>query len=222
VVISDKTGGGGLERWLPLSGVVFVVLTIVAIVGIGGDTPDSGASAARVASYYGDHHLRQSIAAFVLAASVPFLVFFGVYLATRFRVGVAGRSIWQLVLLAGVAVAAALWVVSAFVHFALADGADQGVSAAVLQGLNVLDSDSWIAYNSGLGVMMLGAAGTLMPASAGYRRLGWVAAVLGILLFIPFADFFGLLLTGIWIIVVSIMCSRKAAHTEARSIPETS
>ena len=57
--------------------------------------------------------------------------------------------------------------------------------------------------------MMLGAAGSLIPR--GSRALGWSALVLGIALFIPFADFVALLLTGIWIIVTSILQFRGSA-----------
>jgi lysophospholipase L1-like esterase len=68
--------------------------------------------------------------------------------------------------------------------------------------------DSHIVATAGLGVMMLGATGTLL--ARGLRRLAWPALVLGIALFIPVADFFAFLLTGIWIIVVSITLSRGA------------
>lgn len=67
---------------LPLSGIVFVVLALLAVVGLGGSTPDSDASGAKVLSFYDAHTARQSIAAFVLAASVPFIVAFAATLAT--------------------------------------------------------------------------------------------------------------------------------------------
>jgi hypothetical protein len=69
-------------RVLPLSGVVFVVLAVLAVVVLGGDTPGNDAAAAEVFSFYDAHTVRQAIAAFVFAVSVPFLVFFGVSLAT--------------------------------------------------------------------------------------------------------------------------------------------
>jgi hypothetical protein len=81
----------------------------------------------------------------------------------------------------------------------------------------MLDGDNWILFNSAVGVFMLGAAGTLLSArtSAGYRRLGWVALILGIVAFIPFADFFGLLISGLWIIATSIMLSRTVTSNQA-------
>ena len=206
-VVSGKPGSPA-ARWLPASGIAFVVLAVLSIVVFGGDTPDDNASAARVASYYNAHQNREVVAAFVLAASVPFLAAFGVYLATIFPNRHAQRSVGNYLLLVGTAVASAVWLVTSLLVFALADGADR-LSASTLQGLNLLDADSWIAFNAGLGVFMLGAGATLIPATGGYRRLGWAAGGLGVLLFIPFADFIALLLTGIWILV-----SQRHAHPQ--------
>jgi hypothetical protein len=94
------TVDGGSLRWcllLPLSGTVFVVLAVVGIVGLGGDTPSSGASAAKVLSFYDAHSTRQGIGAFILAASVPFLVAFGASLTTALWPAESGRlSVWEL------------------------------------------------------------------------------------------------------------------------------
>src|SRR5512143_1994580 len=92
----------------------------------------------------------------------------------------------------------------------LADGADH-LSAAGLQVLNLVDGDAWVAWNAGIGVMMLGAAGSLLSRRAGSRRLGWTALVLGALLFIPYADFFALLATALWILATSAVLHRQAA-----------
>jgi hypothetical protein len=198
-----------LKRLLPLSGIVFVVLTVLAIVVLGGNTPDTDASASKVLSFYDTHTVREEVGVFVLAASAPFLVFFGVSLATALSPTDAGRTpVWERVLIGGTVLVAAAWLVTASIHFALTDGADQGISATALQALNVLDGNTWILFNSALGVMMLGAAGSLIPRARAYRWLGWAALILGLALFIPFADFFALLLTGVWIIVTSVMLFR--------------
>jgi hypothetical protein len=198
-----------VRRVLPLSGVVFVILAVLAVVVLGGDTPSNDASGAEVLSFYDAHTVRQAIAAFVFAVSVPFLVFFGVSLATAaWPEGADRRPVWQYVLIGGSGLAGAVLLVSAWVHFALADGGDNTLSPEALQALNVLDADSWVAFNSAFGVMLLGAAGCLIPRPGRHRWLAWAALVLGILLFIPFADFFALILTLVWMVVVSIMLFR--------------
>lgn len=207
-----------VRRLLPLSGIVFVVIIALGIIVISDSTPDTDASAADVASYYGSHEIREAVSAFVLAATTPFLIMFAARLATAGWA--AGRSrVWPLMLVGGSILTAAIFLVGAAVHFALVDGADNGVSADALQALNLIDGSTWVAFNAGLGVMMLGAAGSLIPLARTYRWLGWVALVLGIALFIIFADFIALLLTGIWIIITSVVLFRDRDLEEVQAAP---
>ena len=206
-----------VRRLLPLSGIVFVALLVVPVVVLGGDTPDSDATGAEVASFYGDEVVRQGIAAFLLAASTPFLVFFASALAAHLGLGVRHehRPIWERVVLAGSAITAAAAVLAALIHFALADGADNNASPEALQALNVLDGNVWLPFNSGLGVMMLGAAGLLLTETRLPRWLGWVALVLGVGLFIPYVDFFALVVTLIWIVAASVMLYRGSSSADS-------
>ena len=209
--ISRETGT--LQRWLPLSGLAFVVIVVVTFAAVAGDTPESEASAAKVASFYDAHEGSAWASAFLLAAAAPFLVVFGVNLAlSLWPEGPGRRPVWPTVLLLGSALGAMSFLVGAHGVLAVADGVDH-LTPETLQGINIIDSDSWIVFNSALGVMMLGAAGSLIPR--GSRALGWSALVLGIALFIPFADFVALLLTGIWIIVTSILQFRGSASLVA-------
>jgi hypothetical protein len=204
------------RRVWALSGVAFVIIALGGVVVFGGDTPDTGASAAKVVSYYGDHTTRQSIAAFVLAASVPFLVLFGIYLASFSGRGSDAREpiLWRRLLMAGTVVEAAMLLATALIHFALTDAVDQGVTGDAARALNMLDGDSWIAWNSAFGVMMLGAGGTVLT-TPWPRWMGWLALALGVLLFIPYADFFALLVTLVWIIVTSIYLYRQGGREAA-------
>jgi hypothetical protein len=209
--ISRETGG--LQRWLPLSGFAFVVIVVVTFAAVAGDTPESDSSAAKVASFYNAHQDAQWASAFLLAAATPFLVVFGVNLALAlWPEGAGRRPVWPAVLLLGCAVGAMSFLVGAHGTLAVADGADH-LTPETLQGVNVMGSDSWIVFNSALGIMLLGAAGSLIPRGA--RALGWSALVLGVALFIPFADFVALLLTGIWIIATSIVQFRGSTSLVA-------
>jgi hypothetical protein len=197
------------RRLLPLSGIVFVLLIALAVV-IGGGTPNPDASAAKVMSFYNAHDAREIASALVLATSVPFLAFFAVALATAlWPVEADGRPVWELVLVGGSVLAGGAILLAAAVHFALADGADH-LSASALQVLNVVDGDGWVAWNAGIGVMMLGAAGCLLSRATGSRWLAWTALPLGVLLFIPFADFFALLASGLWILTTSVVLFRRS------------
>ena len=67
------------------------------------------------------------------------------------------------------------------------DGKLDDIAGGALQALVGLDENSWVAFNAGLGVMMLGAGASIL-ASKTHPVLGWIALVAGIALFIPFAD----------------------------------
>jgi len=188
-----------------LSGVAFVVLVIAAVVGIGGSTPGSDASGARLASFYDDHALRQGIGSFVIALAALLVVFFGIGLAMA-----ADPSAWRHVLLVGTGLVSAGAILTAFVHFTLANGGDENISPAAMQALNSLDANTWMFFNTAFGVMLLGAAGVMLAGTTS-RWLGWSALVLGVAIFIPFVDFFALLATLIWIAVTGIALARSAA-----------
>jgi hypothetical protein len=207
-----------ISRWLPLSGVVFVVLALAAVVGIGGDTPQSDDSAAKIYAFYDDQSWRQAIAAFVFSASIPFIIIFAATLASALSPATGSQSIWRHVLIGGGVLTGATLALCSLIHFALSDGADNHVSPTALQAINVLDANSWVAFNPGLGVFMLGAAGCLLTLSPSRRWPGWLALFLGIVLFIPFADFFGLIATLLWIIVMSIIVFRRQHRAAAPAI----
>jgi hypothetical protein len=120
--------------------------------------------------------------------------------------------VWDRVLVVGSGIAAALILVTALVHFALADGGDNRVSPEAIQAVNLIDGNMWVGFNAALGVMMLGAAGCLLPHARTYRWLGWAALVLGVALFIPFADFIALVVTLVWIVVTSVMLFRERSE----------
>jgi hypothetical protein len=191
------------QRLLALAGPAFVAVALVGAIGVGGSTPESDASASEVAAFYTGDLWRQAIAALLLAASVPFLIVFAIELSGRGAD--PGRSPWPQLLVGGSIVTGAMLVMTAAIHFALADAGSNDFSPTVLQTLNVLDGDTWVAWNAGLGVTMLGAAGCLWSRTGAERWLGRLAVVLGILLFVPFADFFALLVSLVWIVVVGFL-----------------
>lgn len=212
----DGTG----RRWLPLSGAAAVAALIVAVVVLGGDTPGSGDSPATIRAFYDSNEVREMASAFVVAATAPLFVLFGVCLATSLWPSPAARRpVWQTVLAVGSAVAAVGFIVPALIHVALTQTANTaGVSGGALQALAGLDESSWVAFNCGMGVMMLGAGGALLGRRA-YPVLGWIALVAGIALFFPFADFIAFLVSGLWIIATSVVLFRRSAGPAVAGLP---
>lgn len=197
------------ERWLPASGIVFVALVLASFIG-SGSTPGTNASAAKIASFYDTHSTREFVVSVVLGMVAPFAVLFAVSLASAVS-GPEGRSHWQVAVVTAGGVVAALFLIVALIHFALADAGNNGLGGSGIQALNALDADNWIGFNAALGLLMLAASRLLVTARAIARPLAWSAFVLGVALFFPYADFFALLLTGIWIITTSIVLLRRPA-----------
>lgn len=206
-------------RWLPLSGIVFVALIVLSVV-VGGTTPDPEATGAEVVAFYGDEPLRHRVAAVLLATSVPFLVLFALSLgASRRTAGEpAAGGVWSRLLVTGAGVAAGVIAVSVLLHLAVVDGADGGATLDAVQALNLLDGHLIYALMPALGVMMLGAAGSLLRPERTQRALGWSALVLGIWLYVPFIAFLGLLLSAVWIVVACISMFRRRGAEGSASI----
>jgi hypothetical protein len=200
---------GRWERLAPLTGVIFVVLVLVAFIPLGGDTPGSHASTQKVADFYSKHTHREALAAYALALSVPLLVFFTSSVHRALRTA-GGRGRLATAAFGGGLLSAVGFAVAAAIHFALADAADKTSSVGATQPLNVLDNDSFIPFVAGLGILLLGSGiatlryGGLLP-----RWLGWAGAIVGVAIFIPFVGFFGFGLSGIWVIAASIVLYQR-------------
>lgn len=205
------------QRLAPLSGIVFVVLVVMGFIVVGGSTPDQNDSASKIVSYWADHHDKEFAAAAIVVLGTLFLAIFVATL--RDRAHVTGKNpIWQNLILIGGAASVAGFLVAVGFHTALADGGDHHYSADAMVALNVLDNDSFWAFAIPLGIMMIGAAGATLSTGFLPRWLGWVALVIGIATFTP-VGFIGFALTGIWIIIASILLSQSAEAAPAAAAP---
>ena len=193
------------ERLAPLTGFIFVAIA-VAVFAIGGSTPGDHSSAVKVATFYGKHHDKHMILSFILALSIPFLLFFVSTLRHDLR-RAGGTGQLANAAFAGGVLAAAGFGILAFVHYALADAADSAKTIGTTQVLNVLDNTDFIPVAAGVGVLVLGAGLSAVRHGGLPRWLGWIGVVIGILAFTP-AGFFAFLASGIWIAIASILLTQ--------------
>jgi hypothetical protein len=202
--VSTRRRHGGLEtlRFAPLAGLFFVVLTVVAFLGLGGDTPDIDSSPQEVAAFFSTHSGREESAAFLLSIAVVFLVIFGASLRAALRPPGGVSDGWSSVAFGGVLVASAGFLVAAAVRLAIAEAADKQVPPAAVQALNALDNAAFLPFASGLGIRLLGAAGAMIGMPGLMRGLGWLALMIGIVVFTPLGEL-GFFASGIWIILAS-------------------
>lgn len=202
-----------LRRIAPLSGIVFVVLTALCFTALSGNTPDIKASPVKIASFYSQHHSKNETAAHLLAIAIAFLAIFAASCWPLIR---DSRRLWSALFFGGGLIAGAGFAISASIHLALADGAHHKLDPAALQALNALDADDYISFSVGIGIMLIGAAGAMIPRSGALKVFGWIALVLGVAIFTP-AGFIGFLGGGIWIIVVSVLMFLRSDDVTPRA-----
>jgi hypothetical protein len=196
---------------LPLSGVAFVVLTVIGL-AVAGSTPAPDASADEVVSFYRDNENRARAGIWFFAFAMPFLPLFASSLAGVQRPeGQDSRVVWRRLLLAGAAIMSAMLGVAIIAQLALADSTDAEIAPEVMQALNVIAGHVVYALLPAAGTMMLGAAGWLLGREGVQGWLGWAALVLGVVLFVPFIGVLALVLSLVWIVVASITLVRAGA-----------
>lgn len=204
-------------RFAPLTGAIFVVLLVIGFIPLGGNTPDTDASAAKIISFYNDHQTKEILAIIVVALAALFLALFAVAIRDYLR-DTGGGEFWPTVALVGAAIGVAGLFVAGGMHFALVDGANlshnRTLSPDAMVALNALDNDNFIAFSVPLGIMLFGAGGAVLKGAALPKWMAWVAIVLGIIFFTP-VGFFAFGLTGIWIIVASVMMYRRTSAAAA-------
>ncbi|HEY1285077.1 MAG TPA: hypothetical protein VGF04_03245 [Solirubrobacterales bacterium] len=192
------------RNFAPLTGALFVVLTLVAFFAIGGSTPEGDDSAQKVVTFYSDHETKEIIAAVVLALAAVALIFFAATLKQRLDVASPNRGILPTVALGAGIIASGGFLSAATLHFALADYASD-IDASAAQALNAIDADFFLPFVAGLATLILATSlwlvgnRSLLPT-----WLGWVGIIIFVVSFTP-AGFIGFGLAGIWIIVVSIL-----------------
>jgi hypothetical protein len=200
----------GLERYAPLSGLLFVVLVIVAVI-VGGESPDADDGLAKVVKYWNDNQ-DQAIVTSIIAAfsAIALLWFAGVWRATLTAAeGLPARL--ASTAFGGAIVGAMGWSALIAFNFAAADTADN-VAPQTTQALSVLQADFFFPLTIGFSVFLLASGLAIVRGAILPSWTGWVALFLGVVAATP-VGFFGILGMLIWIAVISIMLFTQATPT---------
>src|SRR5262245_16274435 len=197
---------GDWAKRAPLLGVVAIVLFIIAF-AVGGDTPDADDTAAQAVQFYKDHDSDQIWAAALLTWASVFLVFFAGALRSALRRTEGDTGGLSTVSFAGAVIMAIGFALFAGIGFTLGDVADK-LDASAVQALNALNSDLFLPLAMGTGLFMLSTGIAIVRGGALPGWFGWIAVVIGIAALTP-GGFFALLLTGIWILIASVLLYRR-------------
>jgi hypothetical protein len=198
-----STGRGAL---VPLTGVLFVVLTIVSFL-IMGDPPDADDPVREVVDFWADHEGQAIFGALLGALGAVALIFFGASLRRTIRRSEDGGGILSVAALGGAIVAAAgIGVDSAF-RFALGDLAED-VDPITIHTLNAVWSTFFFPMVIGMATLILATSLAALRARFIPVWLAWIGIVLCVVFFTPLG-FISFLVSGLWILVVSILLWRQ-------------
>src|SRR4051794_19988473 len=173
-----------LDRLAPLTGALFAVLTLVGIVGLGGDTPDSGDSTAKVVAFYTKHQDQQMAAALLAGLGALALIFFAGSLRQAFRGPEPGAERRSSIAFGAALVTAAGLLLMAGSHFALADNTHK-ISPQAAQALNAVDGGTWMMAFVGMAALLLSSGLLALTTRRLPAWMGWSALVLGIVSVTP-------------------------------------
>lgn len=198
------------ERLAPLTGAVSVVLVLLAVIAIGGNTPDAKDSGTKVLAYYAKHRSNEENASFVLAIAAGIMLFFVAVLWHRLRSRSQSGRLATATLAGGIVGVGGMLFVAAM-HLALAESGKYG-DATVAHTLNIIDANTFLPLSSGIGVMVLAAGASAWRTGALPKWLGVVGVIAGVASFTP-VGFPAFLVCLAWVIVISVVLTVR--HDDA-------
>ena len=203
-----------LQRWLGITGLIFVVLVLASIFMVP-NAPNSNASPAQLATFYDSGHQAVLHAAgIVTVIAVVVGVFWFWYFREWAIATIPAARRLATVSFGGALVFAVGGALAAGIDTTLGDASDNHAAAATLQSLNYIQAD----LNNGLtgaGVAIFLAAMAVMVIR--YRVLPvwlgwpWLLFALAALVF----GFIGMAGLGLWLIATNIVIIRRAGIAES-------
>lgn len=195
-----------LNRLAPLTGVVLIALLVTSGALIGNE-PKSGATAARVISFYQSHRTKIELSAYLTGLSVFFgLFFYGLLRDHLGRVESARRL--ASTAFAGAVTFAVGGTLSAGTMIALAD-VPGTLGAGAAQALNVLENDlALFADGVGIAVLLMASGLAILRGRQLPTWLGWAAIAFSLASLLPLR-FVNLPLVALWTLTASILLLRR-------------
>jgi hypothetical protein len=205
-------------RWAPVTGVVFAVLFVVAIVA-GPNTPDSDASAQDAVSSFVSHRTHDRVSLFLIAYASVFAMFFAAALRSYLKARSDGDGLITLGYSGMI-----IFVVGAFtlvgMEFAATD-APAKISPAAEQALNVLQNDVFFALLVGAGIFLIGNGLAIVTSAALPKWLGWVAVPLAVIAVTPLGWLVAIFALPIWALIVSVLMLMRQDAPAAAPVAAT-
>lgn len=194
------------DRWgrvAPLTGVLFAAIVVAAVVTGSSETPKASVSAAKVVSYYSEHHSEVETSGILFSLGFLVLVLFAGALRSYLRRTAAAEGLGALVL-AGAIMMAIAALAATGVEYGLAHNLHDFTPEAA-KTLNFISNELFFPVLAGGFIFGVCAGIAILRGAALPKWLGWVAIVIGILTLIPPTSFPALFAFLIWTVIVSVL-----------------
>lgn len=198
------------DRWsrlAPLTGVLFGLIVIVAVITGGGETPKPSDSAAKVVVYYAKHRSEIETSGIMFALAFLVLVLFAGSLRSYLRSTGGADGLGTLVL-AGAVLMAAGALGATGLEYGLAHNLNY-FTPETARTLNFISQELFLPVLAGGFVFGVCSGLAILKGAALPRWLGWVAVVIGIVTLVPPVSFVALLAFVIWSVVVAVMMYQR-------------
>ena len=196
----------GLQRLAPLTGIVFVVLVVVAVV-VGGETPDNDDSLRSIVAFWKDNEGEQIASALIAAWGVVFFVWFAASLRSALRLAEVGPARLSALSFGGAIIGAVGLLSSLSLAFAAADTVGD-VPPVVTQTFTILGNEFFLPIAAGYAIFFLAIGVLTVRTRVLPAWLGWPALLIGVACVTPIG-FFALLVGLVWILIVSVMLYQR-------------
>lgn len=203
-------------RWAVLTGVPFAVLLFIGAL-IGGNSPNSDATAQHVVTWYQAHRGGQMASAFLVVYGLILGLFFAAALRSYLRSRSDSDGLATLGF-AGAIVLAIGGFTLAGLSYAAADVPTK-ITPSAEQSLNVLANDTFFALLAGAGIFLIGNGLAILSAATLPRWLGWVAIPLAVVAVTPLGWFVLIFALPIWSLIVSVLMFLRQGERSSTAAP---
>jgi hypothetical protein len=201
------------SRFAPLTGLVFVVLAIVAF-AIGGEPPDpSDDSAQEIVDFYVDEDSSQMFSAAIEAIAGTFFVFFAGSLRRVLRDAEGPGGTLSAVSFAGAIILGLALAIDGTITFALAETADD-IDPAAVQALSALWHNDFLPFAMGIQIFLLATGISVVRHGALPKWMGWLLILIAVIAVTPIG-FAAFIATGILVAVISVLLTMRARPADA-------
>ena len=188
-------------RWLPLTGIVSVLLIIVGV--LFGEPPDASNPPQEIVDFYVDNQTKLQLGTIVFAIAMILFVSFASYLRTVLDRGEGSTGILSLVAFGGAVIFAVGGAIDGMILFGITEAVDD-LEPTQVQTLQALWDNDWMPLLLGITTFVLASGLSIIRHKSLPVWVGWLALVIGVVGLTP-VGWIAFMATGIWILIVGVL-----------------